>query len=62
MLIPVSYKTLKIRAMLKDRLKHQQSEVKEAKKKLGTPGYTKAYLKRMQGNVCQTKKLIKKYE
>ena len=54
--------TKRILRMLKTRLKHQQSEVKEAKKKFGTPGYTKAYLKRMQGNVCQTKKLIKKYE
>ena len=49
-------------SILKTRLKHQQNEVKEAKKKLGMPGYTQSYLKRMQGNVEQTKKLIKKYE
>ncbi|MCQ2605370.1 MAG: hypothetical protein MJ204_02615 [Bacteroidales bacterium] len=48
--------------LLKTRLKHQHSEVVEAKKNLGKPGFTKAYLQRMAANEEQTKRMIKKYE
>lgn len=47
--------------MLEARLKHQQAEVLEATRNLGEKGFSKAYLRRMQKNVEQTKRLIRKY-
>lgn len=44
--------------MLKERLSHQKGEVAEAKRNLGKPGYSYAYLKRMQANVKQTESSI----
>lgn len=44
--------------ILTKRLKHQQEEVKEAKRNLGLPAFSKAYLNRMVGNVNQTKKML----
>lgn len=48
--------------VLRSRLRHQLSEVIDAKKNLGKPGYSAAYLRRMQANCQQTKRMIKKYE
>ena len=48
--------------LLIERLKHQQSEVREAQKKLGSPGFSAAYLKRMVGNCAQTKKALAYYK
>lgn len=44
--------------ILEKRLKHQQEEVKEARKNVGLPAFSKAYLNRMVGNVKQTKKML----
>lgn len=44
--------------ILTKRLKHQQEEVKEAKRNLGLPAFSKAYLNRMIGNVNLTKKML----
>lgn len=48
--------------LLEKRLKHQKSEVAEAKKNLGKDGFTKSYLNRMAGNVKQTEFLLRKYK
>ena len=48
--------------VLRERLRHQTSEVIEAKKNLGKPGYSAAYIRRMIDNCQQTKRMLKKYE
>ena len=48
--------------ILHHRLAHQQREVDEARRLLGQPGYTAAYLRRMIANCNQTKRYLKKYE
>lgn len=50
------------KAILTERLAHQQREVDEAKAKIGQPGYTKAYLRRMIANCEQTKRYLRKYQ
>lgn len=50
------------KAILTERLAHQQREVDEARARLGQPGYTAAYLRRMIANCNQTKRYLKKYE
>lgn len=49
------------KAILTERLAHQQREVDDAKAKLGQPGYTQAYLRRMIANCEQTRRYLKKY-
>lgn len=49
------------KAILTERLAHQQREVDEARAKIGQPGYTQAYLRRMVANCQQTKRYLKKY-
>lgn len=48
--------------VLRSRLRHQTMEVIEAKKNLGKPGYSAAYLRRMIANCQQTKRMLKPYE
>ena len=50
------------KAILTQRLSHQQREVDEARAKLGQPGYTRAYLRRMVANCEQTKRYLRKLE
>lgn len=52
--------TIKMNAIkiLEKRLKHQQTEVVEARRNLGLPAFSKAYLNRMIGNVKLTKKML----
>ena len=49
------------KAILTERLAHQQREVDEARAKIGQPGYTAAYLRRMIANCQQTKRYLRKY-
>lgn len=48
--------------LLTTRLAHQQKEVDEANKKLGEPGYPKAYRDRMVANCKQTKRMLTYYQ
>ena len=48
--------------VLEERLKHQRSEVVQAEKRLGEPGYNKWYLSRMRRNCEATEKMLKGYQ
>ena len=48
--------------LLRERLKHQQSEVVQARKKLGLPAFGKRYLARMKSNCEATRKMLRGYE
>jgi len=48
--------------VLKERLKHQRSEVVQAQKRLGEPGYNKWYLARMRRNCQATENMLNGYK